>query len=87
MGPSFEDLPVLKGTYARHSFTPDLGRHRISDGCIQLIFSPKPTSAAYSHRHVTAAVVVRSFGEARGEVRSFFTVIKGTPSARQTDWP
>jgi putative Mn2+ efflux pump MntP len=28
VGPSFEDLPVLKGTYARHSFTPDLGRDR-----------------------------------------------------------
>src|SRR5438876_4848406 len=26
VGPSFEDLPVLKGTYARRSFTPDLGR-------------------------------------------------------------
>ena len=37
----------------------------ISDGCIQLIFSPKPTSAAYSRRHVTAAVAVRSFGGAR----------------------
>src|SRR6266513_5176697 len=28
VGPSFEDLPVLKGTYARRSFTPDLGRDR-----------------------------------------------------------
>ena len=26
MGPSFVDLVVLKGTYARPSFTPDLGR-------------------------------------------------------------
>jgi hypothetical protein len=28
VSPSFEDLPVLKGTYARRSSTPDLGRHQ-----------------------------------------------------------
>jgi len=32
VGPSFEDLPVLKGTYARRSFTPDLGRDRRDGG-------------------------------------------------------
>src|SRR5205823_6320117 len=37
VGPSFVDLVVLKGTYARPSFTPDLGRDREASGSVGLL--------------------------------------------------
>jgi len=41
VGPSFDDLAVLKGTNAVLSFTPDLGRHRRVSGASQTLTLPR----------------------------------------------
>src|SRR2546421_10241997 len=57
VGPSFEDLPVLKGTYARRSFTPDLGRdpaaERQLQGFSRRVMVTEPSSVAVAAEAVS----------------------------------